>query len=238
MKPLMSLLALLSALLLAAPASAGPPEEPELRTEVIKLEYIDAIDAAQVLDTLRSRHGRIDHNQDLNVVTVVDRPALVEKMLEIVAGLDKPATQLDFTVYLVIAGPKEPGAKKPGPELDDVMGELGKLFAYESYALHDRAALRMLAGNHAAIQVGGTDGYRLEIGSRGEPGEDGRIGLNLNLYRPRTYNNDGKVTVIQDTVVATTIDVRDGETTVVGASRLDGDERALITILRTRVHAP
>ena len=138
----------------------------------------------------------------------------------------------------MIAGPKEAGGKKPGPELDDVMGELKQLFAYESYALLDRAAIRMLAGNEAALQVGGTDGYRIEISSRGEPGADGRIGLSLNLYRPRIFNSDGKVTQIQDTVVATTLDVRDGETTVVGASRLDGDDRALITILRTRVQKP
>ena len=99
----------------------------------------------------------------------------------------------------------------------------------------EKTAIRMLAGREAAIQVGGTDGFRLEIGSRGEPGDDGRIGLDLNLYRPRTLNNDGNVVIIQDTVVATSIDVRDGEATVVGASKLDGDDRALITILRTRV---
>jgi hypothetical protein len=44
--------------------------------------------------------------------------------------------------------------------------------------------------------------------------------------------------VIYDTVVATDVAVRDGETTVIGASRLDGDERALITILRTAVVRP
>lgn len=235
MKPLMSLLSLLAALLLATPALAERPEQPELRTEVVTLKYIDANDAAQVLQTLASRWGRIDHNRDLNVITIVDQPALVEKMLEIIAGLDKPATQLDFTIYLVIAGPKEAGSKKPGPELDDVMGELEKIFAYESYTLHDRAAIRMLAGHEAALQVAGTDGYRLELGSRGEPGDDGRIGLEIHLYRPRTITRDGNTVVLQDTVVATSIDVRDGETTVVGASRLDGDERALITILRTRV---
>jgi hypothetical protein len=160
-------------------------------------------------------------------------------MLEILAGLDKPATLLDFSIYLVIAGPKEAGAKKPGPELDDVMTELKQLFAYDSYALHDRAAIRMLAGSPAAIRVGGTDGFRVEIGSRGEPGDDGRIGLDLNLYRPRTISNqDGNVVVLQDTIVETSIDVRDGETTVVGASKLNGDDRALITILRTKVQAP
>lgn len=235
MKSALSLLSLLAALLLTTPAMAERPEEPELRTEVVTLKYIEPHDAAQVLRSLSSRWGQIDHNRDLKVITIVDQPALVEKMLEIIADLDKPSTQLDFGIYLVIAGPKEAGAKKPGPELDDVMGELKKLFAYESYSIHDRAAIRMLAGREAAIQVGGTDGFRLEIGSRGEPGEDGRIGLDLNLYRPRTLNNDGNVVIIQDTVVATSIDVRDGETTVVGASKLDGDDRALITILRTRV---
>ena len=169
--------------------------------------------------SVTSRWGRIDHNRDLSVITIADQPALVEKMLEILADLDKPATLLDFSIHLVIAGPKEAGAKKPGPELDDVMAELKALFAYDSYALHDRAAIRMLAGSDAAIPVGGTDGFRVEIGSRGEPGDDGRIGLDLNLYRPRTISNNGDVVVLQDTIVETSIDVRDGETTVVGGQQ-------------------
>ncbi len=232
--PLTALLTL-STLLFALPASA---QEPPLRTEVVKVHHIDVHDAEQVLRAIVSRRGRLDANRELGVLTIVDEPALVDKMIEILSGLDQPRPQLEFTVFMVVAGEKQ---RRDGEmdfgELNDVMTELRRLFSYDSYRILDRGAVRLIAGNEARLRVGGSEGWDLELSTRGAT--DGEsFGVSLHLYVKDVIDSGGEVTVLEKTVVATSLEVRDGQTTVVGASKLDGDDRALITILRTRVIAP
>lgn len=231
--PLAALLSLLT-LLFAVPASA----QRELRTEVVRVSHIDVHDAESVLRPIVSHMGRIEANRELGVLTIVDEPALVEKMLEILIGLDKPRPQLEFTIFLVVAGEKNrKDSEMDFGELTDVMTELRRLFSYDSYRILDRGAVRLIAGNEAQLQVGGTDGWTLELGTRGAT--DGEsFGVSLHLFVEEMAGSEEQPLVLHKTVVSTTLEVRDGQTTVVGASKLDGDDRALITILRTRVIAP
>jgi hypothetical protein len=234
---LLSLLVLLclpsSALAAKATPSPSPsPDEQDMSTEIVKIKHIDPAAAADVLQGLASRYGRIEFNRELGVVTIHDKTALVEKMLEVVADLDQPRAILDFEIVLIVAGPKGSDTGRPlNKDMDKVVEELQKLFAYPHYSLKDSARIRMLAGKRAELQVAGQEGYKIDLESTGQPGADTRLPLHIKVQR--TWIKDGQT--FHDTVVATSIEVSDGETTVVGASRLNGDDTALVVILKTTV---
>lgn len=207
----------------------------ETRTEVVTVKHIEAHQAQQVLRPFSSRDvGRLDSNDELSLLTIVDRPALVARMLEVLAEIDRPRAQLKLDVYLVVAGPKVRAGTPPGPELDAVLDELRNLFAYDTYSVMDRGTILMTAGQEASLQVGGSEGWQLDVTSREQGTEGDRFGLNVHLYKSWEVEGSGGV-FKRDTIVSTSLEVKDGQTSVVGASKLDGDDRALITILRTRV---
>ncbi len=222
---------------LAAKVTPTPSPSPESRgdemtTEIVHINHIEPSAAAEVLRGLASRRGRVEYSRELGVVTLYDRPALVAKMLEVVADLDKPRAVLDFEIVLIVAGPEDSDTGRPlDKSLDKVVEELYRLFAYPKYSLKDSARIKMLAGSRAELQVAGQEGYKIELESTGQPGADSRLPVRIEVRR--TWMQDGQM--FNDTVVATSIEVSDGKTTVVGASRLNGDDTALVVILKTTV---
>ena len=238
---LVSLLAVLLLPTSALAAKAAPPPTPaptpdstadEMTTEIVHIKHIEPSAAAEVLRGLASRRGRVEHNRELGVVTIYDKPALVAKMLEVVADLDKPRVTLSFEIVLVAAGSEAAGTGRAlGEDMDKVLAELRKLFAYPHYSLKDRARIQMLAGSRAELQVAGQSGYKIELESTGQPGADSRLPVRIEVQRTWMQGSE----MFHDSVVATSIEVSDGETTVVGASRLNGDDNALVVILKTTV---
>lgn len=221
----------LFALLFALPAAAEEP--PELRTELVTIKHVDAHDVVQILEAFGSHWGRIQFNQPLNAVTISDQPALVDKMLEVIAQVDVPAAELELTAFLVEASSEGRSDPRLKEALGDVWEELAGLFSYKGYVELDRALLRVTAGARASQALGGDLGYTLEVRARQVDVEAGTFQLNVDLSQRGVTRSDG--VVMHKDIVETTLEVRDGKTSVVGASRLHGDDRALITILQTKV---
>ncbi len=229
-------LALLCAPLLPAAAADRNkgPEEPELRRELVHLQHIRPHDAERVLRTFCSRYGSLDSNESLGTLTVVDQPALVEKMLEVLAEIDVPRAAWSFQI-LLIAAQDDPGQADDFAALEripDVADELKALFQYNVWEELDSAVIKVTDGTEAELRVSGEKGFhvRLEPYARGNESVD----VEFHLYRPKTIVDSGNTTVLFDTVVETTFETRPGDTTVVGASKLNGDDRALITIVQTQ----
>ena len=64
---------------------------PELKKELVKLNYIQAEKALKLLQAYRSRYGRINFDNDLNILTITETPEIVEKMLGGHQGTGCPA---------------------------------------------------------------------------------------------------------------------------------------------------
>lgn len=235
---LLATLALLYAPLLPAgqAAAAGGskgPEEPELRRELVQLQHIRPHDAERVLQAFCSRYGNLDSNESLGTLTIVDQPALVEKMLEVLAEIDKPRAGWSFRIMLIAATNDPAQADDFGAleRMPDVADELMALFQYNVWEELDSAVIKTTDGTEAELRISGEKGFqvRLEPHARGSES----VEVEFHLYRPRTIVNEGNTQVLFDTVVETTFETHPGDTTVVGASKLNGDDRALITIVKT-----
>ncbi len=241
---------LLATLLLAAltwaplPAIAGDDtgadraREPELAHEIVHLQHIQPKDAERALRPFVSRWGRLDANASLGTLTIVDEPALVRKMLDVLAEIDVPRQEWTFHIWLVLAEDAPGQRPDAGPlnQMPEVADELTALFQYNVYQELDSTLIKVTDGYEASLALGGDDGYQVDLVPHAR-GVD-RVSVDFHLYKTHTIVKDADVTQLRDTVVATTFEARPGDTTVVGASRLDGDERALITIVQTRPAAP
>ncbi len=228
-------LILLAPLLLATPALAE--DDPNaVRTEVVTLKHVDAEDVIDVLDPFRSRVGQIRFNRDLNILTISDRGPLVEQMLAVIERLDVAQAELELTVFLIEASPDGKADPKLVSALGDVWPDLAGLFSYKGYAERDRAILRVTAGRMASQRIGGDDGYMLDVTARELDRAAGTFQLGVSIYRrTKGESREGGTIYLNDTLVSTTLEVKDGKTSVVGASRLNGDGRALITVIKTEV---
>ncbi|MCP4869797.1 MAG: hypothetical protein GY898_13880 [Proteobacteria bacterium] len=216
---------------------AGPPDDPraDFRTEVISLKHVEARNLMDVLDPFTSQWGQIDHNRELNVITISDKPALVEQMLAVIERLDQPRSELELTVFLIEASRDGKADPQLTAALSDVWADLKGLFAYKGYRERDRALLRVTADRSTTQRIGGEDGYEMEIQVRELDPESGRFQLAVSIFKKVEVSSDGKVLFVNENIVSTTMEVKDGKTSVVGASRLNGDDRALITVIKTKV---
>ncbi len=226
-------------LAVAGPALAGDgsgrrgEDEVELQRELVHLNHIRPRDAERVLHAFCSKYGSLDSNESLGTLTIVDQPALVEKMLEVLAEIDVPRTGWAFRIQLITAV-DDPGQADDFSALErmpDVADELRALFQYNVWQELDSSVVKVTDGSEAELRMGGEQGLRVQIEphARGE----GTVEVKFHLYRPRILTAGDQTTHLQDTVVATTFETRPGDTTVVGASKLNGDDRALITIVQT-----
>jgi hypothetical protein len=222
---------------------------PELKQEFVKLKYVDADEVRKVLLSFHSRYGRIISNDDLNVITIQDTPEIVDKMLLLIKDIDVKPVDLLITVDLIlgsmgiveipeIAGLiKEKQSKKL--ESDPVIKELKNVLGYTHYNRIDSSFIRIQDDSYSNLKLGGRG---LDLSLRLEPhyvkeqkGDTFQLELRLiqhtSAIKTDRIEREEKETIL----IGTTLTVKSGERTVVGVSKLDGGNRALILIISGKV---
>lgn len=230
---------LLWCLLAAGPALAqaegSSPDAPQNVAEAVAVHHLGAKNAVAVLDPLLSESGRIHANEQVQVITLVDTRARVDRMLELLAQLDRPRAQLEVTCFVIVAGEPSPEAgMMPFDEVRAIMTELRRTLAYEEYHLAERGALRLTAGDVGQLQLGGDAGWRLSLNSAVRYADDASFGMTVSVHREGEGMDDSGPT---GDIVFTTVEMTDGQTAAIGVSSLE-DGRALVTLLRLRVLKP
>jgi hypothetical protein len=223
--------------------------KPELKKEFVKLKYADADEVHKVLRSFQSPYGRITSNDDLNVITIQDTPEIVDKMLMLIKDIDAKPVDLLITVDLIlgsmglvelpeIAGLiKEKQSKKL--ESDPIIKELKSVLGYTDYNRIDSSFIRIQDDRYSNLKLGG---HGLDLSLRLEPryireekGDTFQLELRLiqhtSAIKTDRIERDEKETIL----IGTTLTVKSGERTVVGVSKLDGGNRALILIISGKV---
>ncbi len=239
--------------LIGANLFSGPPQQPnqmKLRKEVIKVNYIDARSAYNILMPYLSRNGKIQLVRENNMLIVEDIPEMVDKVLAILKEIDIKPLSLQFTVDLIIgsmSGTPDPGSKvgmdaaversaRPDKQIqsDPLIKELSKILAYESYRKLDSTLINVQDNSHSTQRLGGEGlSLRLELVPRFIMEEKiESIRLELRLSRDIPQKDGGPVPL---TLIETTLSLKSGDRSVVGVSKLNGGDKALILILSGKV---
>lgn len=240
-------LVLLGATALSAFDSEGQEPKPELRKELVKLKYIRARQVHELLLGYQSEYGRIRINDELNIVTIQDTPEIVDKMLSVVNEIDVKPVDILFTVELIVGSFEEEleevkavGKKtsSKGLESDPLMKEMQRVMSFKTLNRIGSALMRVQDGKYSEQIIGGS-GYefRLVLAPRyvREEKED-TFQVNIELRHDRVHKI-GSSTQTEKNVrlIETAFTLKSGEKTIVGVSKLDGGDKALILVISGKV---
>jgi len=218
------------------------PAKPEMKKEIVQVKYLTASRAARVLSPYMSRgmtFGQIQVLDERNALIIEDTPEQVEKLLSMLKELDVKPLDLQFSADLILGSLETfPGAT--GDELkelmsDPVIRELNNLLRYKSFKRLDSSIIKVQDNTSSSQRIGGSDiSLQLEIRPRFIKEEKAEAVLvELGLSQSKGLTSEGKERIY--TLLHTTLTLKSGERTVVGVSKLDGGDKALILILSGKI---
>ncbi|MGD8534753.1 MAG: hypothetical protein PVF66_02810 [Candidatus Aminicenantes bacterium] len=240
-------LILLAATTISAFGTEGQAPKPELKKELVKLKYVRARQIYELLMGYQSEYGRIRINDELNVVTIQDTPEIVDKMLSVVNEIDVKPVDILFTVELIVGSFEEEleevkvvgkKASSKGLESDPLMKEMQRVMSFKTLYKIGSALMRIQDSKYSEQIIGGS-GYefRLALTPRyvREEKED-TFQVNIELRHDRVIDRGNvKQTEKNVRLIETAFTLKSGDKTIVGVSKLDGGDKALILVISGKV---
>ncbi len=208
-------------------------ERGETKTEIVTIKYIDVKWAEDLLNPYTSRLGRIRRLHDGNKLVIEDTPENVEKILAILKEIDIKPLDLQFHVDLILGSTSSQSEEGFDRELksDPLMKELSQLLQYRSFKRLDTALIKV-QDNQWSLQRLGGDHLMFQLQLRPRYVKEDKadsIWVGMTLSQDMGLNAEGKQRSIR--LIETSLSVKSGERTVVGVSKLNGGDKALILIL-------
>jgi hypothetical protein len=219
---------------------------PELRTEIIKFNYLETSTAQALLMGYRSPYGRIDRvlGAREKSIVVTDTPEIVEKMIQVVRDADVKPVEIQFIVQLI----QGTEADAPGDEAlknDPVIRELRSVLKYKNFTLLDGTIMRVIDGEGAESKFGPKGEYTILLRpTYTKDGSSETVRTGIQLRKPewisqRTTKAETKEEIqsqqmYYNNLIETVLQLKPGEKTVVGVSKSDAD-KGLILILSTKI---
>lgn len=205
----------------------------ESKTAIVTIKYIDVKWAEDLLHPYTSRRGTIKRLHNGNKLVIEDTPENVEKILSILKEIDVKPLDLQFHIDLILGSTASQSEEEFDKELksDPVMKELSQLLQYKSFKRLDTALMKVQDNKRSFQRMGGDHlMFRLQLRPRYIKEDKGdSIQVELYLSQDMGLNTEGETRSIN--LVETTLSIKSGERTVVGVSKLNGGDKALILIL-------
>ncbi len=208
-------------------------ERGELKTEIVTVKYIDVKWVEDLMKPYTSRRGTIRRLHDGNKLVIEDTPENVEKILAILKKIDIKPLDLQFSVDLILGSTASQSEEGFDRELksDPIIKELSQLLQYKSFKRLDTALMKVQDNKRSFQRMGGDHlMFRLQLRPRYIKEDKGdSIQVDLQLSQDLGLSSEGKQRSIR--LVETALSIKSGERTVVGVSKLNGGDKALILIL-------
>ena len=216
-------------------------ETKNLRKEIVKLKYVRAQDVKDVLYTFLSPDGRIQFNSNMpTVLAVSDTPENIEKILAAIREIDvKPADVL-FTVQLVL-GSEADAQTDAELQSDPIIKELRRLLRYKGYTLLDSILIRVVNRKMASVVLGPKAEFEFVLqpdvaGDAKAPVIKTEVQLRqiIRAATPETATMKA-AQPIHRSLIESALNIKSGDRTVVGVSKLDGGDKGLILIISGKI---
>ncbi len=239
--------ALAIVLMIGTLAAAAPAQEKpglsQLKTEMVRLKYVNPEEIRNLLVPYESPYGKItwaSENEKLLVVS--DLPDNLARILAVIKEIDVKPADILFSVQLVLGSESGEGPTDEALKNDKVIAELRTLLRYKTFALLDQNIVRTLDQKGAEILIGKDPEFVIAFRKPRyvKDGADELIQAEVRLVRierdpARTPGQATPPPSSSTTLVQTSLTMKSGEKTVVGVSRLDGGDKGLILIISGKV---
>ena len=214
-------------------ASQQRPTRPEMKKVIVEVKYIKATWAMGVLRKFMSPQGVITQLPGDNRLIIQDTPEMVDKIVSILKELDVKKKELQFEIELVLGTMKESSTSK---ELmsDYLIKELRSLLKYKYFKRLDLSLIKVQDNSHSYQRLGGEGmSFSLKLYPTyiQEENKD-NFKVELQLSRTILYPG-GEEKLIR--LISTVLTIKSGDKSVVGVSKLNGGDKALILIIQGKV---
>jgi hypothetical protein len=191
------------------------------------LAYLKVNTAIQYLKPYLSSKGKITAVWESNTIIISDLSEVVERLNNLIDVIDVPFTEIQFTIDLISGSRVKDPKGDTDKELrdDPLIKELQGVLKYNSFknmgatiikVQHNSGSTHWLAKN-----------LQLRLAPQVTPEDSIIVELTLLHYR----GIDKKEEAIKTVLVQTKLTIKNKEKTVVGVSKLNGDDKALILFI-------
>jgi hypothetical protein len=195
-----------------------------LAARTFKLRYKDADKAAAALRPLMSASGSISIQPSGNTLVVTDRPENLKEIAAVVAKYDVPAQAFRLKVRLVSAARVELAAAKVSDDLKDIAPKLAVL-RYNS--LEDLGELSAEGREGDPFLIDLPSGYRAEL----KFGEYDPVSDSIKVTDFKLSRFQGAQKEQLNQLLKTSINLKVGQTVILGAAKLPESQRALMIVV-------
>jgi len=209
---------------IAAPVMAQ--EEILTRAFVVKFKKVDEV--ASVVNGLLGEKGAVTLQPGLRTIIVQDTEKSLRQIEMVIAAFDTPPPSVEITVKLVRAtkNSTEPGVSE---EIRN-MARLGEVLRFNQYTLMDGGVIETQEGQNSVLLL--AKDYQLRFFPDVIQEGNGIIRLKDLELRKRIQ---GKKKDLFTTLISVTVNLRNSETLVLGASRFEDSDQALLVILLGKI---
>ncbi len=207
-------------------------------TKVIQAKHRPAESLAELV-----RHSiATTISRDFNTITLTSTPEKVKTAEAVIQQYDTPRRQAEFVIRVIEAGSAgklpgkvaEKGGAPEGDATDAVPAELKSLLRYGQYTQRDLAVLRGMESEGMQLALGGNLIGTLNF--RVRESQPALIEAHIGIRGPGTVvkRSQGE-DILRPELLNTSATVKDGETVVLGASKMQGGGTALIVLLTAKL---
>lgn len=195
----------------------------QLDTRTFELEYLDAREASQIIDPYvygdrPEAPGQVSVTG--NLISVRETADNLDKIARVLAEYDRPTPSVRLHFKIIQAD----GWRTTDTAIADVEAALRKLFRFQGYRLVAEALIGGVEGSRLAQAVAGEGGpyaIRARIEDVRASGDSGTVRIGVALF----LQNAGDV-------IETTVNLRAGQTAVLGNAQADPTKPTLILTVR------
>jgi type II/III secretion system protein len=202
-------------------------EEPVLtKAFTIKFRRVDEV--AAVINGLLSDKGAMTLQPKLKTIVVQDAEKNLRQVEMAIAAFDVPPPAAEISVKLVRAS----RSPKETPIADEIknMARVGDVLKFNDYSLLDSGLIQCQEGEPSVLLL--AKEYQLSFNADVIQQENHIIRLK-NFQLKKIKKEQGKETFTS--LITVTVNLRDSETLVLGASRFEDSDQALLVVLLGKV---
>jgi hypothetical protein len=212
------------ALLGSAVAVAAPAADEKLTARPFQFKFRDASRAASVIKPLISASGSVSIQPSSNTIVVTDTPAALRGIARAIAEYDAPPKTFTVELRLVAAS----NTRNPPPVPEDLREISAKLSGVLRFNRFDKLGEIRAMGREGDPVLADLNGsYRADF----KMGEFDPISQTLQLSEFRILRVPQGGGEVQQIFRNSTLNLRVGQTVVLGASRLPDSNRILMVVL-------
>ncbi len=254
MRKLMALMVMGCALFAQQQQQQPPAEKQKWNQKLFDIKYANVPDLGRfITGSLIQAGARVTWDEKMRVISVGGTDeALLQMAADIVKRYDVPTVagtgrNIEMIVHLMLAAPKGESGDAVPADLSPVVKQLKSVFGYNDFHIVDSAVLRTREGVGAEVSGNAS----LAPGVPGAPNSSYQIRLGNTAVTPTEKGNMIRIDQFRfgarspqqmpggnwnftDIGFNTNLDVREGQKAVVGKSKIDGTDRALILVVSAR----